>query len=77
MRISVKVKANAKQEKLAAAEGGGYTAYVKAPAIENRANTALIELLCEHFNVPKSLIRIVSGKASKHKIIEIGNKNHG
>ncbi len=70
MKISVTVKANAKQQRIEKADSG-YIAYVKAPPMENKANKALIKLLSEHFNIPKSNIGILRGKASKHKIVEV------
>ncbi|MEM2086543.1 MAG: DUF167 domain-containing protein [Archaeoglobaceae archaeon] len=70
MKITVRVKPNAKKigvEKV----GEEYVAFVRAPPIEGRANTELIEVLAEYFKVPKSKIRIVSGARAKKKIVEI------
>jgi hypothetical protein len=44
---------------------------VKAPPHEGRANAAVIELLSDHFNVPKSRISIIRGFKGKNKLIEI------
>ena len=70
MKISVTVKPNAREEKGVRADTG-YVIYVKASAFENKANKALIEALSTYFNIRKSQIAIVSGKASRRKIIEI------
>lgn len=43
---------------------------VTAPAVDNKANEALIKLLAKEFKIPKSSIRIIKGKKSKNKIIE-------
>ena len=43
-----------------------------APAREGKANQALIELLSESFSVPKTSIKILLGKTSKKKLVEIG-----
>ena len=48
---------------------------MRAPAIDNRANRALIEVLARHFNVKKRDIRIVKGERSREKIIEIDVDN--
>lgn len=72
MKISITIKTGARQAKIEETENG-YTAYVKERPVENRANRALIELLSEYFNVPKSGIAIVSGAKSKFKIVEIKN----
>lgn len=45
-----------------------------APAIDGRANSALIKFLSELLKVPKSRILIKSGEKSRHKRIEICSK---
>lgn len=72
MKISVRVKAGAKENLVEDQGGGNYRVRVKAPPVEGKANEALITVLAEHFNVPKSRIRLCSGKTSKHKLFEIG-----
>ena len=47
------------------------TVYVKAPAIEGRANAAAIKLLAKHFKVASSKVKLVRGATSKYKIFEI------
>ncbi|MEW6162998.1 MAG: DUF167 domain-containing protein [Nitrospirota bacterium] len=70
MKISVRVKPNMKEEKVEK-EGGIYKVYVKGPAKKGRANRAMVELLSEYFNVPKSQIVILRGMKSKEKILGI------
>jgi len=41
---------------------------VQAPAVEGRANAALIEFLAEMFGVPKSYVELVSGELSRSKV---------
>ncbi len=43
--------------------------YLTAPAIEGKANTALISFLAEHFDVAKNRIQITKGLKSRHKTI--------
>ena len=47
------------------------TVYIKAPAIEGRANAAAIKLLAKHFKVAPSKVKLVRGATSKYKIFEI------
>jgi uncharacterized protein (TIGR00251 family) len=47
---------------------------VDAPAQDNEANQRLIEILSDHFDVPRSAVFIVKGQKSKNKIIEIGER---
>ncbi|MDI6890678.1 MAG: DUF167 domain-containing protein [Thermodesulfovibrionales bacterium] len=70
MKISVRVKLNMKEEKVEK-EGDIYKVYVKEPAKKGRANRAMVELLSEYFNVPKSQIVILRGMKSKEKILGI------
>jgi len=70
MKIRVKVKPNSRTEELSH-EGDSFTVKVKEPAKEGRANQAVIKLLAEHFSVPKSQVRILSGFRSRNKVIEI------
>ena len=44
---------------------------VKEAPINGKANIALVKTLAKYFNIPSSAVRIVSGHASKQKIIEI------
>ena len=52
-------------------EGGNYKVKVNARASEGRANMRLIEMLAEHFDVPKSHIRILKGFGGRNKLVEI------
>jgi hypothetical protein len=75
-QINVKVVPNAKAAAVIRVDELNYKIKVNAPPIEGKANKRLIEILAEHFNVPKSSIRIIRGLASNNKIIGItsGNK---
>ena len=41
---------------------------VQAPAVEGRANSALIEFLADTFGVAKSYVELVSGELSRSKV---------
>lgn len=71
MKLSVKVKPNAKQQKIEEDEAENLTVWLKSPPTEGKANQELIELLSQKFKVPKSQIAIKSGQNSRQKIIEI------
>lgn len=70
MKIQVKVKPNSKTEELSQ-EGDSFIITVKEPPKEGKANQAVIKLLAEHFGVPQSQVRILSGFRSRNKVIEI------
>ena len=71
MKLSVKVKPNAKQQKIQEDGAGHLVVWLKSPPTEGKANRELIELLSKKFQVPKSQISLKSGQASRQKIIEI------
>ena len=70
MKIQVKVRPNSKTEEVSQ-EGDSFVVRVKEPPKEGKANQAIIKLLAQHFGVPQSQVRILSGFKTKHKVIEI------
>jgi len=71
MKISVRVKPNARKEEIKKLNDNAFILSVKEPAKEDKANQAIIKLLSEYFGVPKSSISIIKGQTSKNKIIQI------
>ncbi len=76
MKIIVKAKAGAKEEKIKEISGaiGGEIILeisVKEPPIQGRANEAIVKVLSKYFNVSRSQISLISGFSSKNKIFEI------
>lgn len=72
MIISVKVKPGSKKgDLLEQTSKNEYTAFLRARAHDGEANTALVKLLADFFNVPKTSIRIKSGATSRTKLIEL------
>lgn len=71
MKIIIKVKPGAKEERVEKVKDNEFAISIKAPPKEGRANEAAIELLSEYFSVPKSRIRIIKGFKCKNKIIDL------
>lgn len=72
MKISVHIKPNSRhREEVVKNDNDTLTVYVKAPAIEGRANAAAIKLLAKYFKVALSKVKLVRGATSKYKIFEI------
>ena len=69
MKISVKVKTKAKEERVEEAEGI-YNVSVKEIPEKGQANKAVIKALSRYFKVPNSEIKIISGKNSKFKTVK-------
>ena len=68
--VNVRVTPNAKKDDISQ-ENERLRIRVKAPAVEDKANKALIELLAKHFMVKKGKVRIVKGEKSREKVIAI------
>ena len=71
MRITVKVKPRSKKEEVIKTGLNSFTVAVKEPPIEGRANEAAVKMMSEYLGVPSSAMRIIKGKTSKNKVIEI------
>lgn len=71
MRISVKVKANTKQERVEKIDEANYFVWVREKPVEGKANQAVIELLAEYFDVAKLKITLLKGQTSKNKVFEV------
>ncbi len=74
LKIRIRVVPRAKKD-CVSEEDGNFKVYVRAPAIDNKANKALIEVLARYFNIKKRTIRIVRGERSREKIVEIDMGN--
>ena len=72
MKVTIKVKTNAKKNAVVQEADGVLRVLVKAPPQEGRANEAVIVVLAEYFAVPKSHVTIVGGFKSKTKVVRIG-----
>lgn len=70
-KLSVKVKPNAKQQKVETGDQGELIIRLQSPPVDGKANTELIKLLAKTYGVKKSQIRIKSGLTSKVKQVEI------
>lgn len=72
MKVTVTVKPSSKKGPLVQPSlMGELLVYVREPALEGKANKAVVELLAKYYDVPKSHVEIVGGHNSKHKIVKI------
>jgi len=69
--FAVRVQARASRDEIAGVWAGALKIRLCAPALENRANEALMEFLAEVLKTPKSAVRIRSGKQSRTKQVEV------
>jgi uncharacterized protein len=70
--LAVRVQPGAKRTAFAGVYGEGGAAQLKiavqAPAVEGRANEALLLFLAESFSVPKSAVGMTAGARSRSKV---------
>ncbi|MBI4395433.1 MAG: DUF167 domain-containing protein [Candidatus Omnitrophica bacterium] len=69
MKIFVKVKPNAKENRVEKLDENHFKIAVKAPPKNGKANQAVIEVLSEYFQLPQSRLSIARGQTSKSKVV--------
>lgn len=70
--IVVKVKPGSRKGPLVqTGDDGQLTVYVREPAVDGKANTAVIRVLAEHFGVPRSRVVLASGAGARVKRFRI------
>jgi len=67
----VRVQPRASKDEIAGEMNGALKVRLRAPAVEDRANEALIEFLAQLLKTPKSAVRILAGERSRTKRVEI------
>ena len=70
MHLNIKVVPSAKKN-LLKNSGSVLKIYLKAPAIDGKANLALISFLADEFHVKPQNIQIIKGLKSRNKIVNI------
>lgn len=69
--FGVRVQPRASKDEIAGEMGGALKIRLRAPAVENRANEALIEFLSDLLKTAKSAVRIQGGEHARTKRVEI------
>jgi hypothetical protein len=67
----VRVQPRASKDEIAGEMEGALKVRLRAPAVEDRANEALVEFLAELLKTPRSAVRILGGERSRTKRMEI------
>lgn len=71
MIYSVIVKPGSKKGPLVLQNDKQLTVYLREKPIDGAANTALVKLLSQHFDVAKSCIVIKTGMSSRQKLVDV------
>lgn len=70
--VVVKVKPGSRKGPLVETDDDGQlTVYVREPAVDGKANAAVIRVLAEHFGVSRSRVELVSGAGARVKRFRI------
>ena len=69
--FAVRVQPRASRDEVAGVIDGAMKIRLCAPAVENRANEALVEFLAAVLKTSKSAVRIRSGEQSRMKRVEV------
>lgn len=75
MRVHVRVYPGSRRTKVGGRHGDGeppvLAVRVNAPAIEGRANEAVVRALADAFSVKPGMVSVISGAGSRHKVVEV------
>lgn len=71
MILAIQVKPRSRVSALTQAADGSWTARLKSPPVDGKANEELIALVAEHFHCRKSAVRIAAGAGGRRKLIRI------
>jgi uncharacterized protein (TIGR00251 family) len=69
--LQVKARPRAATSELEHHADGTWTARLKAPPVDGKANAELIALVARHFGTPRSAVSIKSGAAGRHKWVVV------
>jgi uncharacterized protein (TIGR00251 family) len=69
--LELHVQPGAKRSEFAGKHGERTKVRLAAPAVDNKANEALVEFLADYYGVPKKNVTITSGARSRAKRVVI------
>ncbi len=69
--LRVHIQPGARRTAVAGLHGESVKIRVAAPALEDRANEALVDFLAEAFGVPRRAVTLVGGARSREKRLEV------
>ena len=71
LTLRVRVQPRSSKDALAGERGGALVVRLKAPPVEGAANDALARFLGKALDVAPSAVRVVSGAASRNKLVAV------
>ncbi len=70
-KLKLRIVPNAKRDEVVGEHGDAVKVKVAAPALEGKANEALLEFIAEKLGLHRRDILLVAGEKSRDKLIEI------
>ncbi len=67
----IKVKPGSKNSSLDRAPDGSWSARLRSPPVDGKANRELIALVADRFGCPKSAVTIKAGAAGRKKLVRV------
>ena len=71
LSLTLHIQSNARRSGIAGLYGGALKVRIAAPAVDNKANSELIDFLSESLGVSKSAIAIRHGASARRKVVDI------
>ena len=75
--LKVRVIPNARRTEFSGYRDNELVLRVNAPAVDGKANKALVDFVSEYLGVPRSAVVLLRGERSRHKIFQIVGLNVG
>lgn len=69
--LAIHVQPGAKRSEVAGLHGDRLKVRIAAPALDGRANEALVAFVAEALGVPKRNVRIAAGERSRDKVVDV------
>ncbi len=71
MYIKVKVHPNSKKDEVIQRGKDSLEIFVRAKPLEGKANEAVLNLVAEFLQVPRSQVRLIRGAMAHNKLVEL------
>lgn len=71
MKILISVKFENRKIKIEKVKEKEYLVFLKSLPVQGKANSEAVKIIAKHFKVDEKEVKIISGKKSRKKIVEI------
>lgn len=71
MKITIKAKVHARENRVEEIDNENLIVHVKEVPEKGKANWAILKLVAKHYGVPTTQVRIITGRTSSKKLLEI------